>query len=143
MYSEKLEKLIEHMLADGVLTEKEKQVLMKAAEAEGIDLDEFEVVLEARLYDKTQSQVKNQVVDKRGQSDNLTGGFKQKLLDSISSNPALWKIMLVVVILGIVVLKMILSWIVTIVICLGIFAVLIYAIRTKSKIFPSHKEEDD
>jgi hypothetical protein len=54
MYSEKLEKLIELALADGVLTEKEKQLLMKVAQAEGVDLDEFEMVLEARLYEKTE-----------------------------------------------------------------------------------------
>jgi hypothetical protein len=56
MYSEKLEKLIEHALADGVLMEKEKQVLLKNAEAEGVDPDEFEVILEARLYEKQQRQ---------------------------------------------------------------------------------------
>jgi hypothetical protein len=56
MYSENLEKLIEMALADGVLTEKEKQVLLKNAVAEGIDLDEFEMILEARLYEKTQKQ---------------------------------------------------------------------------------------
>jgi hypothetical protein len=54
MYSEKLEKLINIALADGVLTEKEKQILFKNAEAEGIDLDEFEMVLDARLYEKQQ-----------------------------------------------------------------------------------------
>ncbi|MDR1631664.1 MAG: hypothetical protein LBR97_02095, partial [Dysgonamonadaceae bacterium] len=54
MYSEKLEELINHALADGVLTEKEKQILFKNAEAEGIDLDEFEMVLDARLYEKQQ-----------------------------------------------------------------------------------------
>ncbi|UKB78168.1 hypothetical protein [Chryseobacterium sp. MEBOG07] len=53
MYNEKLERLIEFALADGELTEKEKQVLFKNAEAEGIDLDEFEIVLEARLFEKT------------------------------------------------------------------------------------------
>lgn len=53
MYNEKLERLIELALADGELTEKEKQVLFKNAEAEGIDLDEFEIVLEARLFEKT------------------------------------------------------------------------------------------
>jgi uncharacterized tellurite resistance protein B-like protein len=47
MYNEQLEKLIEMALLDGVLTEKEKQVLFKKAEALGIDLDEFEMVLEA------------------------------------------------------------------------------------------------
>lgn len=49
MYNEKLEALISAALADGVLTEKEKQVLLKKAEAMGIDLDEFEMVLEGRL----------------------------------------------------------------------------------------------
>lgn len=56
MYNEKLEKLIELALADGELTEKEKQVLFKRAEAEGIDLDEFEMVLEARIFEKTKNK---------------------------------------------------------------------------------------
>ncbi|MCW2260126.1 MULTISPECIES: hypothetical protein [Sphingobacterium] len=56
MYSEQIEKLIELALADGELTEKEKQVLFKRAETEGIDLDEFEMVLEARIYGKIKSK---------------------------------------------------------------------------------------
>ena len=56
MYNEQLEKLIELALADGELTEKEKQVLFKRAETEGIDLDEFEMVLEARIFEKTKSK---------------------------------------------------------------------------------------
>lgn len=55
MYNEQLEKLIEMALMDGELTEKEKQVLFKKAEAMGVDLDEFEMVLEAKLYEKQQS----------------------------------------------------------------------------------------
>ena len=54
MYSSKIEKLIKMALADGELTEKEKQVLFKRAEEEGIDLDEFEMVLEAKLYERSQ-----------------------------------------------------------------------------------------
>lgn len=54
MYSPKIEKLIKMALADGDLTEKEKQVLFKKAEEEGIDLDEFEMVLEAKLYERSQ-----------------------------------------------------------------------------------------
>lgn len=49
MYDEKLEQLIDAALADGELTEKEKQVLFKKAQALGVDLDEFEMVLDARL----------------------------------------------------------------------------------------------
>lgn len=61
MYSEKIEYLIKAALADGVLTEKEKQILFKSAEAEGIDLDEFEMVLDARLCElKKEEQEKAQ-----------------------------------------------------------------------------------
>lgn len=51
MYNEKIENLIKAALADGVLTEKEKQVLFKNAQAQGIDLDEFEMILDARLVE--------------------------------------------------------------------------------------------
>lgn len=55
VYNEYLENLIEMALADGELTEKEKQILFKKAEAQGIDLDEFEMVLDAKLYEKQKS----------------------------------------------------------------------------------------
>ena len=51
MYNEKIENLIKAALADGVLTEKEKQILFKNAQAQGMDLDEFEMVLDARLVE--------------------------------------------------------------------------------------------
>ena len=51
MYNEQIESLISAALADGMLTEKEKQVLFKKAQAQGIDLDEFEIVLDARLVE--------------------------------------------------------------------------------------------
>lgn len=56
LYNPQLEKLIDLALADGELTEKEKQVLFKKAEAMGVDLDEFEMVLDARLYEHNQAQ---------------------------------------------------------------------------------------
>lgn len=56
MYNEKIESLISAALADGELTEKEKQILFKRAEAEGIDLDEFEMVLDARLVELEKEQ---------------------------------------------------------------------------------------
>ena len=55
MFNEKLDKLIEMALMDGALTEKEKQVLFKNAETMGVDLDEFEMVLDARLFEKQKS----------------------------------------------------------------------------------------
>jgi len=51
MYNEQIEELISAALADGVLTEKEKQILFKKAQGMGIDLDEFEMVLDARLVE--------------------------------------------------------------------------------------------
>jgi len=51
MYNEQIEALISAALADGVLTEKEKQILFKKAQSMGIDLDEFEMVLDARLVE--------------------------------------------------------------------------------------------
>ena len=52
MYNEKIENLINFALSDGELTEKEKQILFKKAEEAGIDLDEFEMVLDAKLFEK-------------------------------------------------------------------------------------------
>lgn len=49
MYNEQIESLITAALADCVLTDKEKNLLFKKAEAMGIDRDEFELVLEGRL----------------------------------------------------------------------------------------------
>lgn len=50
MYSDKLNKLIELALVDGELDSQEKAVLMRNAQAEGIDLEEFEMVLNAKLF---------------------------------------------------------------------------------------------
>jgi hypothetical protein len=58
MYNDKIENLIKFALGDGELTEKEKQILFKKAEESGIDLDEFEMVLDARLHEKQQSEKK-------------------------------------------------------------------------------------
>lgn len=49
MYSEQLEAIIDAALADGVLTDKEREVLHKRAAQEGIDADELDVVIEGRL----------------------------------------------------------------------------------------------
>lgn len=59
MYNEQMENLISAALADGVLTEKEKQILFKKAESMGIDLDEFEMVLDARLVEMKKREAQN------------------------------------------------------------------------------------
>ena len=51
MLTPELEQLIQYALEDGVLTPKERAVLMKKAEAAGADLDEFEMILEAKLHE--------------------------------------------------------------------------------------------
>lgn len=53
--SDKLNNLIQYALADGVLTEKEKSVLLKNAIEEGNDADEFEMYLGALLFEKQQA----------------------------------------------------------------------------------------
>lgn len=58
MYDPHLERLITAALADGELSEKKKQILFKNAEAKGIDLDEFEMILEARLYERKEKMKK-------------------------------------------------------------------------------------
>lgn len=55
MFSKELEEVIEAALADGVLTDKERAVLHKRAQAEGVDPDELDVVIEGRLA-KTKKQ---------------------------------------------------------------------------------------
>ena len=56
MISDNLKSLIEFALADGELTEKEKQILFKKAESEGVDVDEFEMILDAKLFQSKQIQ---------------------------------------------------------------------------------------
>ena len=49
IFSDRLEALIAAALQDGVLTEKERELLKRRAEKEGEDWDEVEMIIEARL----------------------------------------------------------------------------------------------
>lgn len=49
-----LEKLISAALADGVVTDKERSVLIKKVKEAGGDVDEFEMLLDARIYEAQQ-----------------------------------------------------------------------------------------
>jgi hypothetical protein len=49
MYSETIERLIQSVIADGEITEKERAVLHKKAEAEGIDIDELDVYVDGLI----------------------------------------------------------------------------------------------
>lgn len=70
MYNEQLEQLIDAALADGELTEKEKQILFKKAQSFGIDLDEFEMVLDARIV-KLQKEEKEKAAQSAPKSNKL------------------------------------------------------------------------
>ncbi len=50
--SAKLDMLVESAIADGTITDLERQVLIRNAQQEGIDIDEFCVIVDARLFQK-------------------------------------------------------------------------------------------
>ena len=75
MYNEKIEQLIKAALTDGVLAEKEKQVLFKRAQEEGIDLDEFEMVLDARLVEL--QKVEKEKINKSAPKSNKYGDVRK------------------------------------------------------------------
>ena len=49
IFSDRLEAMIAAALQDGVLTDKERELLKRRAEKEGEDWDEVEMIIEARL----------------------------------------------------------------------------------------------
>lgn len=66
-YSDNLEELIGMAVADGKITDKEKRALLRRAMEEGIDPDEFEMVLESRLRDvSVEATDKGEVLDTEG-----------------------------------------------------------------------------
>ena len=68
MHNEKIESLISIALADGELSEKERQILFQKAQDEGIDLEEFKKVLEQRLFEAQKNQRIN-IKGKKSPSD--------------------------------------------------------------------------
>ena len=82
MYNEQIEALIEAALADGKITEKEKQILFKRAQSMGIDLDEFEMFLNAKLIQLQKAESSAQKSNKFGDlrkcpaCGSLLGSFK-------------------------------------------------------------------
>jgi hypothetical protein len=55
-----LEKLIAAALVDGVVTDKERAILIKKVKEAGGDVDEFEMLLDARIYEAQQKQAQQQ-----------------------------------------------------------------------------------
>ena len=58
MFSAELEKLIEITLSDGVLTDQEKSVLIKQANAEGVDIDQLDVYIQYLMQQRKEEEIK-------------------------------------------------------------------------------------
>jgi hypothetical protein len=56
MYQEEIEKLIQYAFVDGNISQKEREILVRKAVDNGIDKDEFEMVLDARIYELNKNQ---------------------------------------------------------------------------------------
>ena len=54
-----LDKLIDAVVADGVITDKEKSVIIKKATAAGYDADEVEILLDGKLAEKLSQSIPN------------------------------------------------------------------------------------
>ena len=55
-----LEKLIAAALIDGVVTDKERAILIKKVKEAGGDVDEFEMLLDARIHEAQQKQIQQE-----------------------------------------------------------------------------------
>ena len=75
-----LEKLMAAALIDGVVTDKERAILIKKVKEAGGDVDEFEMLLDARIYEAQQKQAQQQPAQKAEQPT-ITA-------ESAASNPA-------------------------------------------------------
>lgn len=85
LYSERIEALIDAALVDGEITDKERAVLIKRAKEEGIDPDEFEMVLNARGFER--NTVKQEAIVTRKDSvpsANILGTIGEKVTSTIS-----------------------------------------------------------
>lgn len=77
LYDKEMERLIDLAITDGTLSEKEKQVLFKKAQAKGIELDEFEMVLDARLCEHNKSIKKETPVNVSAPKSNKLGDIRK------------------------------------------------------------------
>lgn len=69
MFNPELERLITIALVDGVITEKERAVLTKKAVSQGIDADEFDMMLDAYIFEKQQVFQKEASIEEKKKKD--------------------------------------------------------------------------
>lgn len=79
MFSERLEKLIQSSLQDGILTDQEKAAIIKRAKAEGEDIDEVEIYIDS-LLQKRQKELNNYAVKKQAKTSSMDE--LKKLIDA-------------------------------------------------------------
>lgn len=79
MFSERLEKLIQSSLQDGILTDQEKAAIIKRAKAEGEDIDEVEIYINS-LLQKRQKELNNSAVKKQAKTSSMDE--LKKLIDA-------------------------------------------------------------
>jgi predicted RNA-binding Zn-ribbon protein involved in translation (DUF1610 family) len=77
MLDPQLENLIELLLSDGQLTEKEKKVLYKKAIELDVDIDEFEVILEAKITNASNVNSSKSSISENKQVSNKEGVVKK------------------------------------------------------------------
>lgn len=56
MFSKDLERLIEAALVDGVITDKERQIIHRRAAREGVDPDELDMILDSKIQELEQNE---------------------------------------------------------------------------------------
>ncbi len=80
-YSDNLEELISMAVADGKITDKERRALVRRAMDEGIDPDEFEMVLDSRFRDvSVEATDKGEVLDTEGRRSIMSSEKLSNLL---------------------------------------------------------------
>jgi len=80
-YSDNLEELISMAVADGKITDKERRALVRRAMDEGIDPDEFEMVLDSRFRDvSVEATDKGEVLDTQGRRSIMSSQKLAELL---------------------------------------------------------------
>ena len=79
MFSERLEKLIQSSLQDGILTDQEKAAIIKRAKTEGEDIDEVEIYIDS-LLQKRQKELNNSDVKRKAKTSAMDE--LKKLIDA-------------------------------------------------------------
>lgn len=83
MFSDELEMLIDAAIADGEISEKERAILHKRAQAEGVDIDEFDMILDSRLHKQNKKTAEEQ--NENSPSRDPDESIVKKLENKISS----------------------------------------------------------